>query len=205
MANELVPLAAALKSMKRANSGMTWIRQKHVTAFLQDLAVAPIITHETFDELPDSRTREYVRGLLTEHGVLPRRDELRTRYENWSAQVLSRVSNPEDRDIIRRYIRWHHQRRMNQMDEITRGTFLRSKQQVTVAIDLLNWLTGHGTQLGRADPDLSRPLAGRRTHHQADRRAFPEMGHQGQGRSCRTGYHLASSWNECQTRQGGAG
>ncbi|MFF1385609.1 hypothetical protein ACFVWT_18810 [Arthrobacter sp. NPDC058288] len=58
MANELVPLAAALKSMKRANSGMTWIRQKHVTAFLRNLAVAPTITHETFDQLPDSRTRE---------------------------------------------------------------------------------------------------------------------------------------------------
>ena len=33
------------------------------------------------------------------------------------------------------------------MDEVTRGTFLRAKQQVTVAIDLLNWLTSHGTNL----------------------------------------------------------
>ncbi|MFH5879343.1 hypothetical protein [Arthrobacter sp. NA-172] len=97
--------------------------------------------------MPDSRTREYVRGLLTEHGVLPRHDELHTRYENWSAQALDRVSDPESRDIIRRYIRWHHQRRMNQMDEVTRGTFLRAKQQVTVAIDMLNWLTSHGTSL----------------------------------------------------------
>lgn len=30
---ELVPLANALKSTKRANSGLTWIRQKHVTPF----------------------------------------------------------------------------------------------------------------------------------------------------------------------------
>jgi hypothetical protein len=30
---------------------------------------------------------------------------------------------------------------MNQMDEVTQGTFLRAKQLVTVAIDLLNWLT----------------------------------------------------------------
>jgi hypothetical protein len=147
MAPELLPLATALKSMKRANSGITWIQQKHVTAFLRNLAVTPEITHDSFDELPDSRTREYVRGLLTEHGVLPRRDELRIRYENWAAQAVDRVSNPENRDIIRRYIRWHHLRRMNQMDEVTRGTFLRAKQQVTVAIDLLNWLTGHGTNL----------------------------------------------------------
>lgn len=88
IATDLIPLAAALKSMKRANSGLTWIRQKHVTAFLRNLAVAQTITHEIFDGLPNSRTREYVRGLLIEHGVLPRRDELRVRYENWSAQAL---------------------------------------------------------------------------------------------------------------------
>lgn len=147
IANDLIPLAAALKSMKRANSGMTWIRQKHVTEFLRNLAVAPQITHESLDDLPDSRTREYVRGLLTEHGVLPQRDELRMRYDNWTAQALERVKDPQNRDVIRRYIRWHHQRRMNHMDEVIRGTFLRAKQEVTVAIDLLNWLTGHDIKL----------------------------------------------------------
>lgn len=144
MATELIPpLAAALKSMKRANSGMTWIRPNHATAFLRNLATAPKISHETFDELPDSRTREYVRGLLTEHGVLPQRDELRIRYDSWAAGVLERVKDPQHLDVVRRYTRWHHQRRMNPMDEVTRGTFLRAKQEVTVAIDLLNWLTGH--------------------------------------------------------------
>ena len=150
IANELIPLAAALKSMKRANSGLTWIRQKHVAAFLRNLAVTPKITHETFDELPDSRTREYVRGLLTEHGVLPQRDELRIRYGSWAAEALERVKDPQNLEVIRRYIRWHHQRRMNHMDEVARGTFLRAKQEVTVAIDLLNWLTGHDIKL----PDL---------------------------------------------------
>ncbi|MET4097031.1 hypothetical protein [Arthrobacter sp. UYCu712] len=38
--------------MKRANSGLTCIRQKNLTAFFRNLAVAPKITHETFDELP---------------------------------------------------------------------------------------------------------------------------------------------------------
>jgi hypothetical protein len=60
IATELVPAAAAFKSMKRANSGLTWVKQKHVS----------------LDQLPVSRTRDYVRGLLVEHGALPRRDEL---------------------------------------------------------------------------------------------------------------------------------
>lgn len=140
-------VATALKSMKRANSGMTWIQQPHVTAFLQQLAATPVITHTHLDELPASRTREYVRGLLVEHQALPRRDELSARFAEWAEQALERITSQNHRDIIRRYIRWHHQRRMNQMDEVTQGTFLRAKQSVTVGIELLNWLTERDTEL----------------------------------------------------------
>jgi integrase len=143
----LQAIATALKSMKRANSGLTWIQQPHVTAFLQQLAATPVITHAGLDELPPSPTREYVRGLLVEHGALPRRDELNARFTVWADQALDRITTQTHRDTIRRYIRWHHQRRMNQMDEVTQGTFLRAKQSVTVAIDLLNWLTEHDTEL----------------------------------------------------------
>lgn len=148
---ELVPFADALKSMKRANSGLTWIRQKHVTEFLQELAVTPTVTHEAVDALPKSRTREFVRGLLIEHSVLPHRDVYRARYDEWSRDALERVSDPVNRDVIRRYIRWQHNRRMNQMDQVPQGTFLRSKQTVTVAIELLNWLNDHGLELGELE------------------------------------------------------
>lgn len=140
MAAELVPLANALKSMKRANSGLTWIRQKHVATFLKDLALQPSITHENIDALPRSRTRDYVRGLLVEHGVLPRRDETRVRYQEWAEAALARLTDDDNRAIIERYVRWHHLRRMNQMETVPHGTFLRSKQTVTVAINFLNWL-----------------------------------------------------------------
>lgn len=138
---ELVHLATALRSMKRANSGLTWIRQKHVTEFLRQLATTTSVTHDAIDKLPSSPTREYVRGLLIEHGVLPRRDALRSRYDDWAKAAIERVVDTEHRDLIRRYIRWHHQRRMNEVNEVAYGTFLRSKQSVTVAIDFLNWLT----------------------------------------------------------------
>lgn len=143
IAPQLVPLAGALTSMTRARSGLTWIRQKHVAAFLESLAVAPQVTHDTLDALPGSPTREYVRGLLVEHGCIPRRDELLARYQAWAENALTGLSDPAHRDLLRRCIRWHHQRRMHQADPVSIGTFLRSKQAVTVAIDLLNWLTGH--------------------------------------------------------------
>lgn len=42
------------------------------------------------------------------------------------------------------------------MDEVTRGTFLRAKQEVTVAVDLLNWLAGHGISLPARHHSLQR-------------------------------------------------
>lgn len=148
MAAALIPMARALKSMKRSNSGLTWIRQRHVSSFLKDLAVAPTISHETLDELPGAeRTRNYIRGLLVEHGALPRRDELAVRYTQWTTGALERLSSDEHRDLVRRYIRWQLQRRMNHMETVPPGTFLRSKQAATVAIEFLNWLHDHGITL----------------------------------------------------------
>lgn len=147
IAEPLVPLAAALKSMKRANSGLTWIRQKHVTDFLRQLAIHPEITHESIDTLPRSRTRDYVRGLLVEHGVLARRDETKVRYQEWAQAALDRLTDETNRAIIDRYVRWHHLRRMNQMETVPHGTSLRSKQTVTVAINFLNWLHERQTPL----------------------------------------------------------
>lgn len=81
-----------------------------------------------------------MRGLLVEHGILPRRDETKVRYQQWAQSALERVTDDTNRAIIERYVRWHHLRRMNQMETVSHGTFLRSKQTVTVAINFLTWL-----------------------------------------------------------------
>lgn len=136
----LRPLVVALAEMPRPNSGLTWLRQPHVTAFLKQLAVATKTSHEELDAMPASRTREHVRGLLVEHGVLPRRDERVARFRAWSDTALTRLPDGPDRDVVQRYIRWQLLRRMNQVDTVSESTFLRAKQNVTVAIDLINWL-----------------------------------------------------------------
>ncbi len=143
MTDALVPIAQALKTMTRANSGLTWLRQPHVATFIQQLAREAAITHASIDTLPSSRTREYVRALLVEHGAVPRRDDLAARFAVWADTALGRVNDPQSRDMMRRYIRWHHQRRMNGMPAVTQGTFLCAKQNVTAAIELTNWLHHH--------------------------------------------------------------
>lgn len=139
IAPELVAISEAMKNMKRANSGLTWIKQRHVREFFKQLRGHGQVTHELLDTLPPSRTRDYVRGLLVEHGALPRHDLYRGRFNEWIPGAIDRLDHPDDRDVITRFTRWHVLRRMNDDEATSRGTFLRSKQTVTVAIDILTW------------------------------------------------------------------
>lgn len=157
MSPQLSTLATALKSMRRSNSGLTWIRQKHVAAFLDELRTFPTVDHEALDGFPASRTREHVRELLVTHGALAPRPEYIAKFEKWSSDALARVATPAHREIATRYVRWHHLRRMHSLEEAHVGTFLRSKQTVTVAIDFLNWLSDRGVtidDLQQSDLDL---------------------------------------------------
>jgi hypothetical protein len=171
ISDQLVPLASALKAMGRPNSGITWIRQVYVKETLRALAAADELTHELLDQVPGrQQSKTYIRGLLVEYGALPPRDELLSRFESWSIEAIERAADPAHRDAIRRYITWHHQRRLRDSpNPTTHGAFLRAKQQVTVAITLLNWLTDRNgtlaeltqTQLDRwrAEGTTTRELA----------------------------------------------
>ncbi|CAM3952514.1 Fis family transcriptional regulator [Janibacter anophelis] len=156
IAPELVAISEAMKNMKRANSGLTWIKQGHVREFFEQLRGHSVVTHELLDTLPPSRTRDYVRGLLVEHGAIPRNDLYRDRFNEWTPRAIDRLDHSDDRDVITRFIRWHILRRMNEEGATSRGTFLRSKQTVTVAIDFLSWLRARGVlleNLGQSDLD----------------------------------------------------
>lgn len=148
----LLRLAGALRTMPRANSGLTWIRQPHVTRFLTQLAATGVTSHDDLDRLMPSPTREYVRGLLVEHQVLPHRDEHLPRFLTWANTAIKRVPDGPDHDALARYIRWQLVRRMRGADVISQSMFQRSKQNVTVAADFINWLHSHR---GKALTDVS--------------------------------------------------
>jgi len=52
VAPELVAISEAMKNMKRANSGLTWIKQTHVRSLFEQLRGHGQITHELLDSLP---------------------------------------------------------------------------------------------------------------------------------------------------------
>lgn len=168
----MTPVAAALKAMARPNSGLTWLNQPNVTAFLTDLATTATINHDALDALPPSRTRDYVRALLMAHGGLPARDENLARCTAWSRDAIQRLPAGEHREALRRFVRWHLARRMTSTDgETTHGSFLTAKQTTTVAIDFLAWLSHRDTTLSRltqADLDAWQ-AGGPTTRERADR------------------------------------
>lgn len=76
--------------------------ERHVSAFLTDLAVTGRnAEHHPRKVRRADRTRNYIRGLLVEHGALPRRDELTVRYDQWATSALDRVSSDDHRDVVR--------------------------------------------------------------------------------------------------------
>lgn len=152
----LLPFANALKKMPRANSGLTWIRQAHVQRFLRSMAGSEELSHATLDELPASKMREYVRALLVQVKTLPHRDDYLVRFETWVPTALAKLISADHRDVIERYVRWDHLRKMNERSPVSRTMFLAGKQTVTVAVDFLNWLTSEQIalkDLGQDDLD----------------------------------------------------
>lgn len=142
--------------MRRPNSGMIWIRQKHVSALLRSIASGGIdLTHEALDALPHSRTPEYIRGLLVEHEILPPRDIYLAKFLTWSAAKLTTVTDPAHRSIADRFIRWHQLKRLRKEAAakglVSRGLFLSVKQSTTVAVKFLNSLTEQGRTLADVD------------------------------------------------------
>ncbi|WP_234974448.1 Fis family transcriptional regulator [Williamsia sterculiae] len=158
---KLTVIADALGAMERPNSGLTWIRQPHVEQFLTQLAAQNNIDHDTVDALPTGQTTNYMRALLVEHGVLPRRDELLARFEMWALDKQERVIDPEQQIIIDQFRRWGLLRHLRSSSPISNSAFLRAKQLFTVAIEYCNWLTlEHGltlTQAGQHEIDAWQP------------------------------------------------
>ena len=86
---------------------------------------------------------EYVRGLLTNTGVLPARDYYLAAFARWLDAKLSQIDHPEQRRLIDRYARWQLLRRLRaqtRAGQVSQGAFRSAKQRTTVAIMFLNWL-----------------------------------------------------------------
>jgi hypothetical protein len=148
----LRPMAEAICSMPRPNSGVTWMRANpKVGELLSGLGNGSIkLTHDSLDALPASRTVEYLRALLITHGALPQRDRRLATFQRWLDDTINRIDKPEHKQLVDRFARWHHLRELRQQADrapVEAGPVLRAKQSITVTIQFLSWIGGRGAEL----------------------------------------------------------
>ena len=105
---ELVPLRDKVCAMPRPRSGIVWLNKPHVPPILQALARGDIaLTHDGLATLTPWRSVIYVRDLLISAGVLPPVDRFLFLFEQWLAQWLDTIEDPEHCKILRRFATWH--------------------------------------------------------------------------------------------------
>ncbi|WP_434181422.1 hypothetical protein RI685_16445 (plasmid) [Clavibacter michiganensis] len=152
-ATQLAVFIESFAVMKRANSGLTWLRKREIQTLLASLqAMTGQLSHEQLDALHGpAKSIEYIRSLFVEHALLPRRDRYLLAFDAWSDGRENRVENPDARLVFRQFIQWGQLRRLHraaaQGGGVPLGAFLNAKQTTTVAIEFLNVVCADGGSL----------------------------------------------------------
>jgi hypothetical protein len=79
--------------------------------------------HQALDNLPPSKSVEWLRNILVDAGALPQRDVYLHRTEKFVEVRLLTIENRDDRVVARAFTEWHHLRRLR--DQASRGPLKR--------------------------------------------------------------------------------
>jgi hypothetical protein len=94
-------------------TAMRWLTKPAIAPVLADLAAGRMpLTHQAFDELPDSQALAHLRQTLVALGALPERDEELVRLEQFLTGFLAAQQDRDRRKILHRYTIWHLLRRL---------------------------------------------------------------------------------------------
>lgn len=92
---------------------LRWIAKTRRSALSTAIgSLGDTLTHEALDQLPPSKSLEWLRNLLVDAGALPHRDPYLHRTERYVRTQIDTVHHPDDRATLRSYARWHHLRKL---------------------------------------------------------------------------------------------
>lgn len=138
-------------------SGLIWLGSPAVRGRLRQLATgAAALTHEGLDGLAGGQGREYLRELLVHHGVLPARDKHLVGFERWVAVQVAAIEDPNDRQLVRAYLRWHHQRELSARaatGPLPETAVSAARAHTKAGLRLLTWLRSRGVMLSDCRQD----------------------------------------------------
>jgi hypothetical protein len=116
------------------------------------LHAAQPLTHELLDASPASGSREHLRAMLVDAGVLPARPERLARIESWLGELLA--GQPADRTrTLRAFATWHVLRRARRRargGDVSTSADSGARTRIRVALELTCWLAAHQRDLASA-------------------------------------------------------
>lgn len=145
----LQPVFNMMVDSDRPQTTIWWLRKKPGVgaALLSQMARGEVaISHETFRALSQDRAHGYVRNLLATTGVLEPYDPHIERIGPWLEEFLTTVPEHQ-RDLLRRYGRWHVVRDMRRAaaeGRMSSAVANAGRRRIRVAGHLLDFFDGHG-------------------------------------------------------------
>ncbi|MBX4171782.1 recombinase XerD [Rhodococcus sp. DMU2021] len=138
-------LITILAAVPRPESVLTWMRNPTTADLLARIGTRELqLSHPAFDALPPSRSVEHLREMLVHHHMLPSRGDPRlARFEIWLDHRLTTLqSTPEIHTPIEQFARWHHLRRLRELDprRSMDNAARTARQEITEATKFLTWL-----------------------------------------------------------------
>ncbi len=160
VAPSLGPLFERLSSMANPMAAMTWLNKPEVRARLSSLARGKTpLSHEGIDSLAGPQGREFLRELLVEVGLLPKREKYLAAFESWRPRRLASIDDAESRREVGLYLAWRHSRYLAVRAEAGRlgaGPVNLARDQTDAAVRFLKFLSSRGhslAELSQADVD----------------------------------------------------
>lgn len=148
---DLAGLPDVLTQRGRADSTMRWLIKARTQQFLRVLADADgQLTHADVDACPPGHARHYLRALLVQAQILPRRDEQLERFETWIDEYTAALP-PHQAAVLLPYARWgvlRTARRRATRRGFSTGAADSSRERIRQALRLIEHVEATGHQIG---------------------------------------------------------
>jgi hypothetical protein len=169
----LLALHDNLATYERPTTVLAWLSKDTAAAVLREIGTGRRpLTHDALDELPDGKPIAHLRSMLVATGALPVRDEHLARLERWITRLIAERTNPNQRQLLRRYGLWHLVRRLRGRLRGRHATHEQAtvvQQHLRAAVTLLDWLTGRSLTLATCQQrDLDDWLADAQNRYRQD-------------------------------------
>ena len=151
-------------------TALRWLAKQPVATVLAGIAAGGRrLTHAELDRLEQTAILAHLRSVLVATGTLPPRDEQMARLERFISDVLADRTDPDQRQILRRYAVWHLLRRLRRRNDgqaTTIQQYAVVHQHIRAAVVLLDWLNAEHLSLTTCrQADLERWLTGDQASH----------------------------------------